>query len=64
MELDVYERNDGRYAWRLTVNGNIVATDGGQGYENKEDCEAVALRVVGGSYTAAVGDYQTKKLAG
>jgi uncharacterized protein YegP (UPF0339 family) len=50
-ELDVYKRNDGKWAWRLVApNGQIIATDGGQGYENRRDCEAVAKAVVRGDH--------------
>lgn len=45
--LEVYRREDGRWAWRFRApNGEIIATDGGQGYEHKSDCEAMASRVV------------------
>lgn len=38
MDWQLFKRVDGRWAWRLVAsNGNIVATDGGQGYENKQD---------------------------
>jgi uncharacterized protein YegP (UPF0339 family) len=50
-ELDVYKRNDGKWAWRLVApNGQIIATDGGQGYENRGDCEHIAIAVVRGVY--------------
>lgn len=41
-----YKRADGRWAWRLTSGSDIVATDGGQGYENYTDCQAMADKVV------------------
>lgn len=38
-KIEVYRREDGKWAWRaIAPNGNIIATDGGQGYENKQDC--------------------------
>lgn len=50
-ELDIYRRVDGKFAWRLKAgNGEIIATDGGQGFENLADCRAVARRVVTGKY--------------
>lgn len=49
----LYKRTDGKWAWNLTVNGNIVATDGGQGYENEDDARAVAERVIQGHYANA-----------
>lgn len=49
--FEVYQRDDDRWAWRLTAaNGNIVATDGGQGYENQADCERIGKAVVVGLY--------------
>jgi len=39
----LYRRADGLWAWRLTAdNGEIVATDGGQGYENEGDARTMA----------------------
>lgn len=49
----LYKRADGKWAWRLTVNGKVVATDGGQGYENKSDARTMADRVVEGYYADA-----------
>lgn len=46
--LDFYERADGKWAWRAKArNGQIVATDGGQGYENKGDAMDAATLVTG-----------------
>lgn len=48
-DLEIYQRADGRWAWRLRAgNGRIIATDGGQGYENRADCARVADAVVSG----------------
>jgi uncharacterized protein YegP (UPF0339 family) len=50
----VYKRTDGKWAWRLKAdNGAIIATDGGQGYNNGADCRTMADRVVGGYYKDA-----------
>lgn len=52
--LEIYQREDGRWAWRLRAsNGQIIATDGSQGYENRADCEEIANAVVSGRYVAA-----------
>lgn len=49
--LEVYQRGDGRWAWRLRAgNGRIIATDGAQGYENEADCRRVAAAVATGMY--------------
>lgn len=50
----LYTRSDGKWAWRLKAdNGEIVATDGGQGYENEDDARTMADRVVSGYYKDA-----------
>lgn len=42
------------WGWRLRHdNGNIVAGDMHQQYENLEDCRKVALSVIGGDYKDA-----------
>lgn len=47
----VYQRSDGLWAWRITSdNGNIIATDGGQGYENRTDCEDMFNKIRAGAY--------------
>lgn len=43
MRVELYKREDGRWAWRVkTDNDEIVSTDGGQGYENKGDAKEMA----------------------
>lgn len=50
-ELVIYQREDNRWAWHLRAgNGNIIATDGGQGYENRADCARIATAIVTGLY--------------
>jgi uncharacterized protein YegP (UPF0339 family) len=50
----LYTRSDGKWAWRLVAdNGKVIATDGGQGYENESDCRDIADRVVGGAFKDA-----------
>lgn len=50
-ELDIYRRVDGRWAWRLrAANGQTIATDGAQGYENEDDCRRIATAIVTGLY--------------
>lgn len=53
--LHCYKRTDGKWAWRLTAdNGSVVAVDGGQGYNNYSDCQAMADKVViSGGYSDA-----------
>lgn len=41
-------------AWQLTAdNGQVIATDGGQGYENEADARAMAARIIGGDFKDA-----------
>ena len=45
-KVEVYRREDAKFAWRLVAdNGDIVATDGGQGYENMSDCVEMARKL-------------------
>jgi uncharacterized protein YegP (UPF0339 family) len=49
MKIEVYRRGDGKWAWRVrAANGQVVATDGAQGYSSRADAAAMALRVTGG----------------
>lgn len=53
-KLEIYRRVDRKWAWRLRAdNGYIVATDGGQGYENKDHCETLGIAVTTGAYSNA-----------
>ncbi|ANZ28588.1 hypothetical protein A4U64_27330 (plasmid) [Rhodococcus sp. WB1] len=49
----IVERADGKWGWQLVVNGNIVATDGNQGYENEVFCRRMAERILGGEFASA-----------
>lgn len=50
----VIEREDKTWGWHLKAeNGDIIATDGGQGYENEADCRAMADRVISGEFKDA-----------
>ena len=53
--LVVYQRPDRKWAWRLRGENfdDIIATDGGQGYENESYCESIAKKVVSGHYKDA-----------
>jgi uncharacterized protein YegP (UPF0339 family) len=45
--VEVYQRVDKKWAWRLLAgNTEIIATDGGQGYENKSDAVDMVDRIV------------------
>lgn len=46
--VELYRRVDGRWAWRAVAdNGQVVATDGGQGYEHRTDAADQAFEVTG-----------------
>lgn len=49
----LYKRTDKKWAWRLVVNGNIVAVDGSQGYENEADARSMADRIIAGEFKDA-----------
>lgn len=49
----LYTRQDGKWAWELVVDGNVVATDGGQGYANEADARDIVNRIVGGEFADA-----------
>lgn len=43
MKIEVHRRVDKRYGWRLIArNGQTIATDGGQGYENRAEARRMA----------------------
>lgn len=49
--FEVYKRIDGRWAWRVrATNGQIIATDGGQGYNNEADADSMGRRLLSGEY--------------
>ncbi|MGH9211564.1 MAG: YegP family protein [Acidimicrobiales bacterium] len=51
----VYKRNDGKWAFRVKAsNGEIVATDGGQGYSAKGDAKATLEKLLRGDYDGPV----------
>jgi uncharacterized protein YegP (UPF0339 family) len=54
-KVETYKRSDGKWAWRITAKrGNlpdaIIATDGGQGYENEADALNSLFSVFFGTY--------------
>jgi uncharacterized protein YegP (UPF0339 family) len=54
METKVYRRKDGKWAWKLIAeNGQIIATDGGQGYEHRQDAFEMASTIIEGGYRDA-----------
>ena len=54
---EVYKRHDGKWAWRIkAANGQIVATDGGQGYNNRAGANKTVEKVMAGHYTGPIND--------
>jgi uncharacterized protein YegP (UPF0339 family) len=53
-ERIVYQRDDNTWGWRLKADdGQIVATDAAQGYENEADATSMADRIIGGEFKDA-----------
>jgi uncharacterized protein YegP (UPF0339 family) len=51
------QRHDGKWAWRIkAANGQVVATDGGQGYETKTHARNTLEKVINGHYQGPVKD--------
>lgn len=56
--VEVFQRVDGTWAWHLQAgNGEIIATDGGQGYVNKSDAQDMARKVVNGMFSNATMNF-------
>ncbi len=53
----VFKRHDGKFAFRiLAANGQIIATDGGQGYDHRTDAKATLQKLMKGDYDGPVED--------
>ncbi len=52
---EFYRRADDKWAFRIKAsNGEIVATDGGQGYESKSDARETLEKVMRGEYDGPI----------
>lgn len=52
---EVYKRKDGKWAFRVKAsNGQVVATDGGQGYADKKRALTTVTKLLAGEYNGAV----------
>lgn len=52
---EIYKRSDGRWAFRVKAsNGEIVATDGGQGYESKASARSTLEKLMKGDYDGTI----------
>ncbi len=56
---EFYQRADFRWAFRIKAsNGQIVATDGGQGYESKSDARDTLEKVMRGEYDGPIEEVE------
>ncbi len=54
---EVYKRNDGKWAFRIkAANGQVVATDGSQGYNSRADAKATLGKVMSGAYDGEINE--------
>jgi len=52
---EIYKRKDGKWAFRVKAsNGQVVATDGGQGYADKKRASTTLTKLLGGDYQGPV----------
>jgi uncharacterized protein YegP (UPF0339 family) len=52
---EIYKRTDGKWAFRVKAsNGQVVATDGGQGYEAKSSARSTLERLMAGEYNGPI----------
>jgi uncharacterized protein YegP (UPF0339 family) len=52
---EIYKRGDGKWAFRVKAsNGEVVATDGGQGYNAKGDAESTLTKLLSGTYDGPI----------
>ena len=57
MPGEIYQRADGKYSFRVKAsNGQVVATDGGQGYSSKADARATLTKLLAGDYEGDITD--------
>jgi len=54
---EVYQRKDGKWAFRVKAsNGQVVATDGSQGYASKSSAISTVTNLIGGNYDGPVNE--------
>ena len=52
---EIYKRGDGKFGFRVKAsNGEQVASDGGQGYNNKADAKATLEKLLRGEYDGPI----------
>ncbi len=54
---ELYKRADGKWAFRVRAsNGQVVATDGGQGYGSKTSARSTLEKLLRGEYDGEIKD--------
>jgi uncharacterized protein len=54
---EIYKRKDGKFAFRVRAsNGEVVATDGGQGYSAKASARSTLQKLLHGDYDGPIED--------
>ncbi len=57
MPGEIYKRSDGKFGFRVKAsNGQVVATDGGQGYSGKSDARSTLEKLLNGEYKGEIDD--------
>lgn len=57
MAGQLFKRADGRFGFRVTAsNGQVVATDGNQGYSAKSDARSALEKLLKGGYDGEIVD--------
>jgi len=57
MAGEIYKRADGKFGFRVKAsNGQVVASDGGQGYSDKGDARSTLQRLLDGAYKGDITD--------
>ncbi len=52
---EIYKRKDGNWAFRVKAsNGQVVATDGGQGYSSKTSAMSTLTKLLAGEYSGEI----------
>jgi uncharacterized protein YegP (UPF0339 family) len=56
---EIYQRNDDKWAFRVKAgNGEIVATDGSQGYSAKGDARSTLEKLMRGEYDGPISEVE------
>ena len=57
MSGEIFKRADGKFGFRVKAsNGQVVATDGGQGYSGKSDARSTLEKLLNGDYKGDIED--------